>query len=113
MRAVLVKEVPEKGTVVKEVEITNYKDYYKYMECDLFDVVMVQWDGYPISIYIDDEGMLKPNLGRMVQGYPEPLFGAMVICGGVDSEGNTLDLPDFFSRFDIPKYITPPLFRIE
>lgn len=91
---------------VQEVQIESYKDYYKHICCDSFDIVRTEWDGEDISIYLDDEGLLKPqNYGRLVEGYPQPLFGNLVITGGVDAEGDTLPLPDKFNVINILKHI--------
>jgi len=108
MRAIqLISETSE----FNEVQINDYKDYYKLLDAELFDVVMVRWDEINISIFVDDEGMLKSNnLGREVHGYPEPLFGNMVICGGVDIEGNTLDLPENITIEDVKERISVPLY---
>lgn len=60
---------------VQEVQIESYKDYYKHICCDLFDIVRTEWDGEDISIYLDDEGLLKPqNYGRLVGGLPSTSF---------------------------------------
>ena len=111
MRAIqLVSETSE----LNEVQVNNYKDYYKLLNAELFDVVMVRWKGVDISIYVDEEGMLKSkNLGRSVKGYPNPLFGNMVICGGVDVEGNTLDLPESITIEDVKERISTPLYIIK
>ena len=94
------------GLSVSKQTVGDYTDYYKHLECQLFDVVSVEWDGFPISIFVDDEGLFKPNnYGRMVEGYPEPLFGNLVIAGGVDSEGNTLSVPEELSIVDMNEYI--------
>lgn len=78
-----------------ETNIKSYKDYYKHLKCDVFDVVRVMWGKHDISIYVDDEGLLKSGVyGRKVKGYSQPLFGNFVITGGVDEEGNTLPIPD-------------------
>ena len=96
-------------------EIKDYTDYYPLLGEDVraFDVVMVWYKGHRLSVFVDDEGMLKPNIyGRDIEGYPQPIFGNAVIVGDVDSEGNTMDLPvelglldmlDFSSEI---KYIT-------
>lgn len=109
MRAMSIKFNTEKmADEVTMVEITNYKDYYQLINSDIFDVAMVEWDKQPISIFVDDEGMLKSgNHGRMVKGYPQPLFGDIVIVGGVDQEGETLPLPDEFSPVNINMYVGP------
>ena len=92
-----------------ETDIKSYTDYYTHLNCDLFDVVMVEWDGEEISIYVDDEGMLKSgNLGCDVEGYPQPLFGNLVFTGGVDEEGDTLPLPEKFTMQDIKRFVSKP-----
>jgi len=83
-------------------EVDSYKDYYKHLECGTFDVVMVNWRGHDISLYVDDEGLMKANnYGRTVRGYPNPLFGIIVVAGGVDVEGNTLSVPDEINVDDL------------
>ena len=108
MRAIqLISETGE----LNEVQVSNYKDYYKLLNAELFDIIMVTWKGVDISIYVDSKGMLKSkNLGRDVKGFPEPLFGNMVICGNVDIEGNTLDLPKKITIEDVRKNVTSPLY---
>ena len=99
----------ESQPIVKEyvTEINTYKDYYKHLEVSLFDAVRVQWKGKDISVYVDDEGMLKEgNYGRMVMGYPEPLFGNLVIVGGVDSKGDTLPIPEEIKLLDLREFIS-------
>ena len=113
MRAI-VSKISEVGTLCYEADIDNYKDYYKHLECNCFDVVMVKWQEHDISIFVDDEGMLKKgNLGRIVKGYNIPLFGNMVICGGVDEEGETLPLPEDFNLLNINAFISPVCYKIK
>lgn len=105
MRAIVLQNI---GTYehLYETDIKSYKDYYEHLKCELFDVVRVRWNGEDISIFVDDEGLFKPNnYGRKVEGYPNPLFGNMVICGGVDAEGDTLSLPDTFNIINVLKFI--------
>ena len=85
-------------------EIGDFTDYYPLLGKDVttFDVVRVEFKGHLLSIFCDDEGMLKSgNYGRMIADYPQPIFGNVVITGWVDSEGNTLDLPEELSLLDI------------
>ena len=116
MRAIASNMVEENGGVTvynTVVEIDSYKDYYMYGKYEIFDVVMVDWNGHIISVYVDDEGMLKEgNFGRLVEGYPQPLFGDFVITGGVDEEGNTLPLPDEFTPNNINEFISSVEFII-
>lgn len=109
MRAVLSEVVMNDVPVImeSEVEVNNYKDYYPLLNCDHFDVVTTYYKGHELSIFVDDEGLLKPNYGRRVENCNEPLFGNMVVLGGVDEEGNTLPLPDELSVLDISNMIKP------
>ena len=89
-----------------KVEINDYTDYYKELEIDTFDVVMVEWKGKSVSLFVDDEGMMKPNnYGRKVEGYPQPLFGNIAVMGGTDDEGNTLDIDESITLFDLQELI--------
>ena len=102
------------GTETKEVEIDTYKDYYKHLECTMFDAVRVSWNDTDITIYVDDEGLLKSgNLGRHVHGYPEPLFGNLVITGGVDSIGRTLDAPEWLTLEKVMEFIYPISYKVK
>lgn len=78
-----------------------------------FDVVMVEYKGHRLSVFVDDEGMLKGGIfGREICGYPQPIFGNAVIFGDVDAEGETLPIPEELSLSDMIdfsseiKYIT-------
>lgn len=93
--------------------VSDYTDYYKLIDndCRAFDVVYVDYKGHRLSVFCDDEGMLKTgNLGRLVANYPNPIFGNVVITGDVDSRGNTLGVPDglgvvdFFEMFGEVKW---------
>ena len=111
MRAI---QLVSKKSELNEVQVNNYKDYRKLLNAELFDIIMVTWKGVDISIYVDSKGMLKSkNLGRDVKGFPEPLFGNMVICGDVDIEGNTLDLPERITIKDVEERISIPLYIIK
>lgn len=90
-----------------EVSINNYKDYYEFLDCSLFDIVNVEWNNEHISLFVDDEGMLKPqNMGREVEGYPNPLFGNIVVTGGVDEKGDTLPAPEWLTTEKLEIFIS-------
>ncbi len=93
---VIVSKIVDGGLITNyKAEVGDYTDYYKLGEFSCFDVVRVDWNGMDISLFVDDEGMMKSgNFGRMVEGYPQPLFGNIIITGGTDEEGNTLSVPD-------------------
>lgn len=83
--------------------VSDFTDYYKLIDnnCRAFDVVYVEYKGHRLSLFVDDEGMLKSgNLGRMVANYPQPIFGNVVVTGDVDSRGKTLGVPDELSVVD-------------
>ena len=83
-------------------DIASYKDYYPLLEAELFDVVMVDYKGHKLSVFVDDEGMFKTgNFGRLIAGYPQPIFGSIVIVGDVDKNGDTLPLPEELSLMDM------------
>jgi hypothetical protein len=112
MRAIQVTINEDKRTIVKEVDIKSYKDYYPLIGSSLFDVVSLDWVGQPVSIFLDDEGLLKHNYGRLVMGYPDPLFGNLVVAGGVDSEGKTLPLSEMFTLENIQVFMTNVMFEV-
>ena len=96
---------------IEEAFITDYTNYYSLIGCSTFDVVMIEYKGEPLSLYIDDEGLLKPNMvGRHILGYPNPLFGNIVICGGVDRNGDTLSVPEWFTKKDVEAIIGNPAY---
>lgn len=71
-------------------EITKLDDYYKFLECDMFAVVMPSEN---ISLYVDDEGLLQSgNLISQIKykNFETKLAGNIIITGGVDDEGETL-----------------------
>ncbi|OQX58596.1 MAG: hypothetical protein B5M52_05160 [Helicobacteraceae bacterium 4484_230] len=100
---VAVNKIDKNGRQTWKIEkLEKFEDYYKFLECDRFDVVMIDCKEHRLSLYVDDEGLLKPeNYGRHVEGYPEPLFGNIVVTGGVDGEGNTLPLPEELELADM------------
>ena len=106
MRAIYLSETSE----LNEVQVNSYNDYYKLLNAKRFGVTRVRWKDIDIAICMDDYGILKSgNLGRNVKGCPLPLFGNMVICGGVDVKGNPFDLPENITIEDVKERISIPL----
>lgn len=94
------------GSEWYEAEIEGWEGYYEHLECSCFDVVMCEYKGHTLSVYCDDEGMLKSeNLGRTVGSYTEPIFGNICVTGGVDDEGETLPIPEELSLDDMVEFI--------
>ena len=108
MKAILSEIIGEQYPIISEefIEVGNYTDYYKFLDCEIFTCVTTHYKGEELSIFVDDEGLLKPNYGRMVVNYPEPLFGNIVICGGVDTKGNTLDIPESIRITDLEEIVS-------
>ena len=111
MRAIISKVRNGLHTEVYETEIENFTDYYSHLECELFDVVSIEYKGKRLSLFVDDEGMLKPNYGRIIYGYEtQPLFGHVVVAGEVDAEGETMDCPESISISDVHEMISMPCY---
>ena len=110
MRAILVSETNEPN----EVQVSSYKDYYKLLNAKQFGVARVKWKDIDIVICMDDYGILKSgNLGRNIKGCSLPLFGNLVICGGVDVKGNPFNLPESITIADVEERISIPLYTIK
>jgi len=112
MRAIVSKVMDGGYTMTYETEIKNFTDYYKHLECDCFDIVSIDYKQHRLSMFVDDEGMLKPNnYGRIIHGYEtQPLFGNIVVLGDVDDEGNTMGCPESISINDVHKMISVPCY---
>jgi len=99
---------------LNKVQVNSYNDYYKLLKAKRFGVTKVRWKDIDIAICMDNYGILKSgNLGRNVKGCPLPLFGNMVICGGVDVKGNPFDLPESITIEDVKERISTPLYTIK
>jgi len=110
---VLVSRVMDMGMVLNQKDtVSDYKDYYKLIECTSFDVVRVTWKGQNLSLFVDDEGLFKPNnYGRDVV-YDDTsdnmvkLFGTIVVTGDVDEDGETLGVPEEITLMDLIELIS-------
>jgi len=76
---------------VTTVELPDSKDrlpaIYRHLQCDTFDVA-----GLPNgdSVYVDDEGLLKPMQHFFaVRGMPDPFAGRGLVMG-TDSRGHSI-----------------------
>lgn len=101
-----VSQIDENGnTNLYRAIVKGWAEYYDHLECGCFDVVMIKYKEHTLSVYCDDEGMMKPNFGRIIGNYPQPIFGNVVITGGVDDEGETLSVPEELSMLDMYEII--------
>jgi hypothetical protein len=74
-----------------EVEVGDYKDIQKKVDCRAFDVVEFDKKN---DVYVDDEGLLNltsDTMFFMVDGYPNPLAGNGLILGINTKTGNSVN----------------------
>lgn len=92
---------------MRPIEIKNYKDVQEALFMEDHDsnarhitltVAVCDMDGYRVTAYVDDEGLLKSKPLTAVVGYPQPLAGNIVFVGDVDEEGNDMDIPEEIGR---------------
>ena len=75
---------------------------YQFIGCDCVDVARLNLGGYPVDVWVDDNGLLNqadPHLGGLLgwlivddDGNQIPLAGALVFASCND-EGETVDCP--------------------
>ncbi len=117
---VLVSKIMDMGLVMNQKDtVEDYTDYYKLIDCTSFDVVRVTWKGQNLSLFVDDDGLLKSgNLGRDAV-YDDttmettPLFGTIVVTGGVDEDGETLSIPDEITLMDLMNLISDVKYQVK
>lgn len=102
MRAILLD--PYKQTV-SNVEVTDYRDISKHLQCDLFCS-----GGYMESgdaVYVNDEGLYEEDMFTyMPDVYPDPYAGRVLILGidhetgeSQDAVNTAIDLLDVDLKF--------------
>ena len=84
---------------IKEVNIEedNFNDYYKHLNCRIFDIARRKIGGKMFDIYVDDEGLLKspqPSVSAYCLSRNEPMLVGNLIIANCDEVGNTTDLSD-------------------
>lgn len=84
--------------------------FYAQIDCNYVDVVRVTIGGEDVSIWVDDEGLLKSTdtgvvLGFLVtddEGREYPLAGNLILTGSVDDNGDSLGTT--FSESDLRRF---------
>lgn len=81
-----------------ELEVNSYKDYYKILDCDTFDIVTRKFGDEWLDIYCDDEGLLKsgnkPSILTFCDGnVVEQIVGNAFITSHND-DGDAISLND-------------------
>jgi len=84
---------------VAEVDfVGDYKQIYKWIDANTFDVVNV--NGYGDGMYVDDEGMLKRNNSffkipiwhRSAKDYVLQTYAGKALILGIDDDGDSDDV---------------------
>ena len=93
MKALLINS--ELKTVTPVDYNGGYTTIYKHIGCDLFDVVYAKVGKHRVSIFVDDEGLLKnPQHFFMLPGMDQPIAGNGLVLGEADEQGETMALPE-------------------
>jgi hypothetical protein len=88
IRAILINSTAQ---VVVEVQIEpRLEAYYKALNVGLIEAVHPRGIAGQDVMYVDEEGLLKPNQFFHFRGYPQPLAGNALILG-TDADGNDID----------------------
>ena len=83
------------GRSFKKIECGNLDDYYKYLECDCFDIANRKIGGKRFDVFVDDEGLLKENpIPTAINGSGNVMLVGNLIFANHDYEGNTTSLSD-------------------
>lgn len=87
MKAFLIN--PEKQEI-SEIEVTHpvLKSLYRHIGCDCIDSLRINQNNI---IWVDDEGLLKPNFYFRIENYPNPLAGNGVVLG-IKPDGDNKDV---------------------
>jgi hypothetical protein len=87
MKAYLIDPVAKSIT---QVEYSGeYTNIYEHIQADCFDVVRVNDKGD--SIFVDDEGLMKPNAFFLHRNYPSPLAGRGLMLGLDYASGESVE----------------------
>ena len=79
----------------KEVNCGKLDDYYKYLECDTFDIATRNIGGRYYDIYVDDIGLFAEHpIVTAISSEFKPMLVGNLIFANHDSQGNTTSLSD-------------------
>lgn len=81
--------IDPQSKTVEPWAIETWKDIAPAIDAETFDVVYLNEN---TIIYVDDEGLLKPNATFELKDYPQPLAGKALIFAE-DEYGETVDCP--------------------
>lgn len=70
------------------------QEFYKYLNCDVIDIVEVEIDGHFYDIIADDEALLKsPKIPTVFVNEDLIIFGSCAFCRS-DCNGNTIGITE-------------------
>lgn len=83
------------GDTFQKVQCEELDDYYKYLECDCFDIAIRKINGVYFDIFCDDIRLFRedPKITAVSPGNAPMLVGNLIFANH-DSEGNTTSLSD-------------------
>jgi len=75
---------------VREVEWNDYKDIYRLLGCELFEIVQIDGGNF---VYVDEEGLLNLNPSSMFfdMGLHQPFVGNGLVTGLNYDTGETIE----------------------
>lgn len=79
---------PFKKTIEEVDYDGNFLSIYDFIDAPLFTCVRI--NSAADFVYVDDEGLLKPNAFFQITGYPNPLAGKGLVLGS-DMKGDSVD----------------------
>ena len=101
IKVVILKRNNEGELVMEEKEIKDtLATYYSILSCDNIDIVERKIKGFKACFVVDDEYLLKhtpkqPPVAVFVGEGKEAIYGALVITGKSDREGNLSSLDEY------------------
>lgn len=79
---------------IKTITIKEFEDYYKYLNCECFDIVTrrIGKQKLPFDIFCDDEGLLKFHIPTAFNTKNQTMLVGNLIFSKTDNEGETISL---------------------
>ncbi len=79
---------------IKTITIKEFEDYYKYLNCDCFDIVTrrIGKQNLYFDIFCDDEGLLKLHIPTAFNTKNQTMLVGNLIFSKTDNEGETISL---------------------